>query len=213
MVTDGGGAEGPSLGTKPELRAALLAGRSARPAAARAAAADALAGVVCAAPEVRAAHTVAAYVGIGTEPGTLPLLDRLRSAGVRVLLPVLCPDLDLDWAGYAGAGALAVAARGLREPEGPRLGREAVREADVVVVPALAVDHRGVRLGRGGGSYDRVLARVPPGRPVVALLYAGEVLVRLPADPHDRPVNAAATPEGWLRLPLPGPTGVAQCPA
>jgi 5-formyltetrahydrofolate cyclo-ligase len=80
------------------------------------------------------------------------------------------------------------------EPPGARLGPSAVADADVVLVPALAVDAHGARLGRGGGSYDRALARVAPGRAVVALLYDGEVHLTVPSEPHDRPVTMAVTP-------------------
>ncbi|MFI5807558.1 5-formyltetrahydrofolate cyclo-ligase [Streptomyces sp. NPDC051561] len=110
-------------------------------------------------PEL-AAGTVAAYVSVGREPGTRALLDALHARGVRVLLPVLMPDNDLDWAAYEGAESLAKAGRGLLEPTGRRLGLYAVQEADTVLLPGLAVDGRGMRLGRGGGSYDRVLARL-----------------------------------------------------
>ena len=71
----------------------------------------------------------------------------------------------------------------------------------MVVVPAVAVDRAGVRLGRGGGSYDRVLARVPPGVPVIALLYDGELCAALPAGPHDRRVTAVVTPSAGF-VPL-----------
>ena len=76
--------------------------------------------------------------------------------------------------------------RGLREPDGAAAGLDAVAGADVVAGPGLAVDARGTRLGRGGGSYDRALPRVPAGRPVVALLYDGELLPVVPSEPHDR---------------------------
>jgi 5-formyltetrahydrofolate cyclo-ligase len=68
------------------------------------------------------------------------------------------------------------------------------------VVPALAVDRRGSRLGRGGGSYDRALARVPAGRPVLALLYDGECPEVVPTEPHDRRVTVAVTPHAVLRF-------------
>lgn len=155
-------------------------------------------------PELTAAGTVAAYVSVGREPGTRPLLDALRTAGVTVLLPVLLPDDDLDWGPYTGAHALLRAGRGLREPDGVRLGPEAVTRADAVLLPGLAVDGRGRRLGRGGGSYDRVLARLAAAeaRPaLVVLLYDGELLAEVPAEPHDRPVTAAVTPSGVHRFP------------
>lgn len=159
--------------------------------------ARALADVVTDLPEVRRAATVTAYVGVGTEPGTGPLLDALQAAGKRVLLPVLMPDYDLDWAVYDGD--LAPATYGLLEPTGPRLGPEAVAGADVVLVPGLAADGNGNRLGRGAGCYDRALARVTPGTFVCILLNSEEVLATVPAAPHDRPVDAIATEEGVQR--------------
>ncbi|THA70696.1 5-formyltetrahydrofolate cyclo-ligase [Streptomyces sp. A0958] len=154
-------------------------------------------------PELREARTVAAYVSVGREPGTRALLDALRTRGVRVLLPVLLADNDLDWALYEGPGALAKAGRGLLEPVGERLGPDAVLEADAVLLPGLAVDARGMRLGRGGGSYDRVLARLTAAGAtpaLVVLLYANEVAARVPEEPHDHPVDAVVTPEGPRRF-------------
>ncbi|GHG81532.1 5-formyltetrahydrofolate cyclo-ligase [Streptomyces griseocarneus] len=154
-------------------------------------------------PELAGARTVAAYVSVGSEPGTRALLDALRARGVRVLLPVLLPDNDLDWALYRGADHLVRASKGLLEPDGERLGPDAVTGADAVLLPGLAVDGRGLRLGRGGGSYDRVLARLErtgadPAR--VVLLYDDEVVARVPEEPHDHPVHAVVTPGGVRRF-------------
>lgn len=154
-------------------------------------------------PEVSRARTVAAYVSVGREPGTRDLLDALRARGVRVLLPVLLPDNDLDWAPYEGAERLLPAGRGLLEPGGERLGPDAVLDADVVLLPGLAVDGRGMRLGRGGGSYDRVLARLAAAGAhpaLVVLLYGDEVAARVPEEPHDHPVDAVVTPQGPRRF-------------
>jgi 5-formyltetrahydrofolate cyclo-ligase len=158
-------------------------------------------------PELAHARTVAAYVSVGSEPGTLALLDALRERGVRVLLPALLPDNDLDWGAYAGEGSLARIQHGGRmalfEPVGERLGPDAVTEADVVLLPGLAVDGRGMRLGRGGGSYDRVLARLEraAARPaLMVLLYDAEVVRHVPAEAHDRPVDAVVTPSGVRRF-------------
>lgn len=148
-------------------------------------------------PELSGARTVAAYVSVGSEPGTRVLLEALRARGVRVLLPVLLADNDLDWAPYEGAGRLVRAGRGLLEPDGARLGPDAVLEADTVLLPGLAVDGRGMRLGRGGGSYDRVLARLAAAGAhpaLIVLLYDDEVVAQVPEEPHDHPVDVVVTP-------------------
>lgn len=145
-------------------------------------------------PVCARARSVAAYAAIGTEPPTAPLLEALP--GVRLLLPVLCDDGDLDWAEHRVGGALQRTDGGLLEPVGPRLGRAAVADCDVVLLPALAVDRSGRRLGRGGGSYDRALPRATG--LVVALLHDGELLEAVPAEPHDVPVPAVAMPSSGL---------------
>lgn len=185
-------------GAKLALRDQLLTARGRLSLAEVGAAGAAIAEHLLEAPEVRRAATVAAYVSIGTEPGTGLLLDRLAEAGKRVILPVLLPDNDVDWAVHDGR--LQRAGRGLLEPAGPRLGADAVATADAVLVPGLAVAADGTRLGRGGGSYDRVLARIPVGTFTCVLLYDDEVLPGVPADPHDRRVTAAATPAGIIRF-------------
>jgi 5-formyltetrahydrofolate cyclo-ligase len=183
---------------KTALRDQLLAARRQLPLAELAAGARATAELLLATPEVRRAATVAAYVSLGSEPGTAALLDALRAAGKRVILPVLLPDNDLDWAAYDGE--LVAARRGLLEPAGERLGVDAIATADVVLVPGLAVGADGVRMGRGGGSYDRALGRVPVGTFTCVLLHDGELVDSVPSEPHDRPVTAAATPSGLTRF-------------
>ncbi|MFE6198012.1 5-formyltetrahydrofolate cyclo-ligase [Streptomyces sp. NPDC057838] len=167
----------------------------------------ALAGRALELPELARAGTVAAYVSVGSEPGTLALLDTLRARGVRVLLPVLLPDNDLDWGVYEGEDTLVRVRHGgrmaLSEPAGERLGPDAVTAAGAVLLPGLAVDGRGMRLGRGGGSYDRVLARLQRAGAhpaLVVLLYDAEVVDRVPEEPHDRPVHAVVTPSGVRRF-------------
>jgi 5-formyltetrahydrofolate cyclo-ligase len=159
-----------------------------------------LAALLLSLPEIRRAATVAAYVSVGNEPGTGPLIDALQTSGRRVLLPRLLPDNDLDWSVYGGPGSLQRAGRGLLEPAGAPLGVEAIAGADAVLVPGLAVDPSGYRLGRGGGSYDRALGRVPVGTFTCVLLYDAEVGIRVPVEAHDRPVLAAASPSGITRL-------------
>jgi 5-formyltetrahydrofolate cyclo-ligase len=203
------------MSDKQAVRAAALAKRRGMPAATRDAQDEAL--VESAVRFADDACLIAAYVPMIGEPGGPRLADALAAAVASVLLPVLTPNLDLDWARYDGtlAASESAAARlrstqppsaglpstGLREPVGPRLGVNAIEGVDLLFVPALAVDRSGMRLGRGGGSYDRALARVPPGIPVVALLYDGELCDGVPAGPHDRHVTAVLTPSGLHQLP------------
>jgi 5-formyltetrahydrofolate cyclo-ligase len=171
---------------KARLRNELLAARAARSvpdlewarAAVRGHVLDRAAGV----------ERVAAYRPLRTEPGSVELLAELDARGVTVLVPVLLADRDLDWARWTPAG------------EAERLGVDAIRAAGLVVVPALAVAEDGTRLGRGGGSYDRALARCAGTSLVAALLFDGEVVPHLPRDPWDVPVPAAVTPSGWIAL-------------
>ncbi|MFE3518406.1 5-formyltetrahydrofolate cyclo-ligase [Streptomyces sp. NPDC059166] len=193
----------PDMSGKQALRGELLAARALLTSEDVAEAAAVLASAATALPELADARTVAAYVSVGREPGTRVLLDALRRRGVRVLLPVLMDDNDLDWAEFEGADRLVAAGRGLREPDGARLGPRAVLEADAVLLPGLAVDGRGMRLGRGGGSYDRVLARLAAAGAhpaLVVLLYDDEVVARVPEEPHDHLVDAVVTPAGTRRF-------------
>ena len=151
-------------------------------------------------PEVQAASRIAAYVSGPLEPSTVALLDRCRAEGRTVLLPVVRRDLDLDWA-LDDAAHRPGLLPGVHEPGGERLGPAAVATAQVVVVPALAVDRAGRRLGQGGGSYDRARARVAPGTLVVALVHPGELVDGpLPTLPHDRPVDVVVTAEDVWRV-------------
>lgn len=156
---------------------------------------------VLAAPWSGPGSCVAAYVPIGSEPGSVVLLDDLTSRGCRVLLPVVSEGL-LDWAAYDGQ--LVSGPWGLQQPAGPRLGPSGLASAAAVLVPALAVDRRGTRLGRGGGYYDRSLQHAAPGTPLVALLHDGELVEDLPVEPHDVRMTGAITPSGGL-VPLLGP--------
>jgi 5-formyltetrahydrofolate cyclo-ligase len=173
---------------KRHLRAHFGAVRAAMSEAERERARDAIRDAVLRRVEQLGARCVAAYVPFRTEPGSVNLLASLAARGARVLVPITLPDRDLDWAEWSSNSV------------GPPLGTDAVAAAEVVLVPALAVAHDGARLGRGGGSYDRALARCRPGAPVAALLFAGEFVQSLPSDAWDRPVSAVVTPDGWRVL-------------
>ncbi|GAA0619224.1 5-formyltetrahydrofolate cyclo-ligase [Kutzneria viridogrisea] len=186
----------PEFGSgKQEWRKHLVSRRKAVPAEVREAEAQALAR--SAAALAWRAATVCAYVPVGSEPGSLALLDELRSAGRRVLLPVVTGAAPLDWGVYFGEDSLVPGPHGLREPSGLRLGPNAVANADAALVPALAVDQRGVRLGRGAGHYDRSLAGVS-GVPLIAVVRDEELVDLLPGEPHDVRMTAALTPGGGL---------------
>jgi 5-formyltetrahydrofolate cyclo-ligase len=180
------------MSEKAALRARVLSARRELAPAVREASDAALVRVAVAAVKGRA--RVAAYAPMPGEPGGPDLVPALAAVIGQLLLPVLLADADLDWAAYDGS--LRTGSAGFAAPDGPRLGVDTIASAEVVLVPAVAVDRAGRRLGRGGGSYDRALARVRPGVPVLALLYPGEWLDRVPADDHDQPVSGVLLPGG-----------------
>jgi len=183
------------VSAKATLRTLLLAGRAARSAAERAAAADAVAAALTRA--LPPAGVVAAHVPTAEEPGHGRLPASLPG---RVLLPVVpARGHELSWAAHDGR--LTPGRFGLLEPAGPRLPPAALGTADVVVVPALAVAADGTRLGRGGGYYDRALAHARDDAVLVAVVFDEELLDELPAGEHDRRVTAVVTPRaGWRQL-------------
>jgi 5-formyltetrahydrofolate cyclo-ligase len=188
---------------KAALRKSLLAARKLLSPQQRTEAGRAIRDAVLALPEAQMAGTVAAYYSVATEPETRGLVYALWKRGTYVLLPVLLPDGDLDWASYEGPDSLRPGRFGLSEPAEPPRGVTGIASADLVLAPAVAVDHRGWRLGRGGGSYDRALTRVGPRVPTVALLYDGELVDEVPAGPRDQRVRLIAQPSyGITRLPL-----------
>ncbi|ROO91321.1 5-formyltetrahydrofolate cyclo-ligase [Actinocorallia herbida] len=174
-------------------------------------ASSAIRDVLLTVPELEMASSIAAYVSVGNEPGTRSLLFALWKRGSYVLLPVVRPDGELDWASYEGPDSLREGPYGLLEPTEPVRGVDAIKATDVVLVPALAVDRHGRRLGRGGGFYDRALARVGPAILTVGVVYDAEFLEEVPAEPHDVPVRAVATPSGFHRLGT-GPGNVGAVP-
>lgn len=131
---------------------------------------------------------VFAFEPLRDEPGSVRLLEAMADRGASIYVPWLRPDLDLDW---------------MRWPDSTTLGRSAVVDATVVLVPALAVDRSGMRLGRGGGSYDRTLARLSSPTQVVAVLHPSELLTYVPSEAWDRPVSAVVTADGWFDVPPP----------
>lgn len=192
---------------KNALRSAIRAARQTRSARLREEAGHRFADVLESIPAVAEATCVAAYAARPYEPGTTVLLERLASRGVEVLLPVLGAGLERGWAVYAGAEDLLERAPGRPpEPSTECLPPDVLATASVVISPALAVDSRGIRLGQGGGWYDRALTFRRPDAFVVGLVYPEEVYDAaerpLPREAHDVAIDAVATTEEWHTLPV-----------
>ena len=193
MTTGGDASE-----AKAALRARFLARREARSPEERAAAGAAVTTALL--RGLADARTLAAFAPDPTEPGAGRLPAAFTQLRTRVLLPVVPTDgRELSWA--VDTGRLAPGRFGLLEPVGPRLGPTAIGTAEVVVVPAVAVSRTGVRLGRGGGYYDRALQHARPDARLVAVVFDDELVDELPVEPHDRRVTAVVTPSGgWQDL-------------
>jgi 5-formyltetrahydrofolate cyclo-ligase len=146
---------------------------------------------------VRRAACVAVYASLPDEPGTGELRRGLHALGVRVLLPVVLEGTTLDWALDTGELQLTGVLK-LFEPMGERLGPDAVTQADVLLIPAMAVDVTGLRLGRGRGYYDATLQRLGPQATAIALIHDDELLAEVPSEPHDRRVHGVLTPTRYL---------------
>ncbi|RJQ71974.1 5-formyltetrahydrofolate cyclo-ligase [Pseudonocardiaceae bacterium YIM PH 21723] len=185
---------------KTQWRKELLAARKAvSPQVATAEATSLLRGAVDLVQMLRA-KLVCAYVPMAAEPGDIRLLDSLRAAGVRVLLPLASGEEPLDWAEYTGEDSLAPGPFKILEPIGDRLGQAAVGTAQVVFIPALAVDRRGVRLGRGAGHYDRSLEFATATSLLIAVVRDEEIVPELPVFSHDVRVDGVLTPSGGVEF-------------
>ena len=185
-------------GGKVALRESILRRRAERSQDERDAAAAAIAAHLASAAFAHV-PTVAVYLSMASEPGTGPLIDGLLARGTEVLVPAASAQGSLDWVRFDPDTLMTRSALGVPEPEGPRLGIDAIAGAGLVIAPALAVDQAGWRLGRGGGYFDRALAHVRA--PVCALVYADELLPEVPHEDHDVPVDLVVTEAGIFRVP------------
>ncbi len=196
---------------KQELRRELLQARKDRPAEDRIDAQHA--NLAHLAAPLAEQNAVCAFWPLPSEPLTLELLDLLVGFGVTVLVPLVTGASPLDWVEYSvpdnsrdtsvdQPGLLGIVA-----PSGTRLGPLAITEVSAVLIPALAIDHDGQRLGRGGGHYDRSLALLSElaadDRPaLIGVLFDDEFVDMLPAEELDVPVDYVVTPSrGFLSLP------------
>lgn len=150
-------------------------------------------------PEVDVAHKVAAFISQDGEPGTAPLIDALRARGIEVLIPFLRADFDLEW-GRFEPGRQEPGRFGILVPTTERHGPEMISTVQVAVCPGVAADPAGHRLGRGGGSYDRALARCGPSVLRVQLVYDDEVVDVVPTDAHDQRIDVIVTATRVVRV-------------
>jgi 5-formyltetrahydrofolate cyclo-ligase len=145
------------------------------------------------------ARTISAYLSTSFEPNTRPFLDWALADGRRVLLPIARQDGLLDWAEGDGESETE-GLYGLPEPVGGVLGPIAINDADLIIIPASAVDVRGTRMGWGRGYFDRTLGSMEKCPPVFAVVFDDEVLDEVPREVHDAPVDGAVTPTRILRF-------------
>lgn len=186
---------------KRALRKAAIARRKAVPVEDRVRAGERLAATAMTLIEQYGSDsTVAAYVSMGSEIPMQPLLQALLERGVRLLVPMLGSGMDVGWGELASLDDLHAVGNAHRRPDEPVhtrvFSKEALRDADLVILPALMVDHVGTRLGRGGGWYDRALECLDPAAHTVTVCWPWEVTSEpLPRESHDIPVEAVLTPD------------------
>jgi len=188
-------------GSKSELRREMIARRDAMPDAERARIAAALTEALAALPQYAAARSVLATMAIGSEWSTRAFLDRARAEGKTVVLPRLTPPPrrlalhavhDLDRQLVPGIWSIP-------EPDPERCPAVDLAQVDFALVPALAVDRHGYRLGYGAGYFDKLLAGRGAAPYCVTALAAAFMVESLPHEAHDIPVDLALDERGAAR--------------
>jgi len=180
---------------KGRLRASLAAARRAVPAERAAAAAEAVRSLLVAWEPFRAAPRVALYAALPDELPTRPCFEAVRSSGRPALLPRIGADGGLVFHAVARWDALEVGRYGVPTPPADAEPL-ALASADLVLVPGVAFDARGMRLGRGGGYYDRTFADREGGPLLCGAAYAFQRVAEVPHGSHDRPMDAIVTEQG-----------------
>jgi len=194
----------PSLGpARRALRAELSARRRAVSRAARAAAAARAARIAASALHLHAGQRIAVYAALPAELDAAPLIALARSRGCRVYLPCIDRRRVSRAMRFVELGATLRENRlGIEEPADGRV--LSARWLDLVFLPLVGFDRQGLRLGTGGGFYDRAFAfrqlrhawHKPP---LVGFAYAFQQVERLAAAPHDVLLDAVVTDEGFIR--------------
>ena len=146
-------------------------------------------------PEVGAAGTVMAFWSFGSEVETSALIERLHEAGKRVVLPRIAEG-EIAAVAYAPGDPVTATSFGSMEPAGADV--VTAEDVDVVIVPGVAFDRRGGRVGYGGGFYDRLFSRAPA-VPAVAVAFAVQLVDEVPQGRGDRRVDAIVTEDEVIR--------------
>ncbi len=189
--------------SEPPSKAALRAEVAARRAAAFAANPTAGLTLSARAPRrlFRAGVVVSAYCPFRTEIDPRPLMQRFAAAGAQIALPVTpakSSNQPVCFHLWAAEDALHPSAFGVHEPHPSK----AIVEPDILLVPLLAFDRLGGRLGYGAGHYDRTLERLRALKPILAigLAFAAQEVERAPMDAHDQPLDAILTERAFIEI-------------
>lgn len=178
---------------KRALRREVRARRDALPPEERERLGRAVARNLLAVPEVRRASRVMVFSSFGSEVDTGPIIEQLERDGRSVVLPRV-EDRTIVPVGYRSGDPVTPSSLGMLEPAGGDPVNPV--EIDVVVVPGLAFDRRGHRVGYGGGFYDRFLGRLRPDALTVGICFTVQVVDEVPHGRGDRPVDLVVTDEG-----------------
>jgi 5-formyltetrahydrofolate cyclo-ligase len=187
--------------TKAEIRTAAISRRDALTADQRAAAGARIADRLRALPAYQQARCVLLYVSMRSEVDTFALLDELLAARRGVCVPVTdWAARRLDLFALTDRAELAPGRYGVPEPR-PETRRPVDPSAiDLALVPGVAFDPCGRRLGYGAGLFDGLLPRLPVSCPRWGLAFAAQMVDELPADPHDQRVDAVITEDAIWRV-------------
>jgi 5-formyltetrahydrofolate cyclo-ligase len=139
--------------------------------------------------------SISAYLSTPDEPETRQFLRWACERGVRVLLPISREDGLLDWAPFDGSDEDADHL-GMPTPTTEVVGPIAINDVDLIIVPAAAVDHSGMRMGWGRGYFDKTLGSMEKRPPVYAVIFDNEFVDAVPQELHDQPVSGVVTPSG-----------------
>ena len=145
-------------------------------------------------------RSLSIYLSLPTEPNVRPFIAWAISNQIRVLVPVSREDGLLDWVTAVDGLDEAMGTLGVPEPTGEVLGPLAINDVDLILVPAASIDAHGTRLGWGRGFFDRMLGSMNHRPPVFGVVFADELVDKLPSEEHDSPVDGVVTPVGITRF-------------